>query len=290
LDIYITFIDMKKLLMILAAAIIPMIAGAQAQILTKKVKISDFTEKMTKVVLTGNEMFDLSLQEEVKARWRVSPYEFCTWEEFMNDRNSSDYYFLLTTSGQFKKETEPALDMFSLVKGGTGATINSMMEVMFMPFASAQDPSGREFVFLPVLLDIIQSHTLKSMEKDLNGYVGLSGYSTNMSRTGNMQIVFSEDDLNSEITTEYRDLNFDSDILVTDEDSADDYVIENAPNTLVSYVVAPTGGNIGSYCYKMLINAQTHEIYYFSRHKISRKYGVGFLTEDIKRINSYRNR
>lgn len=281
---------MKKLLMILAAAIIPMIAGAQAQILTKKVKISDFTEKMTKVVLTGNEMFDLSLQEEVKARWRVSPYEFCTWEEFMNDRNSSDYYFLLTTSSQFKKESEPGLDMFSLVKGGTGATINSMMEVMFMPFASAEDPSGREYVFLPVLLDIIQDHTLKSMEKDLNGYVGLSGYSTNMSRTGNMEIVFSEDDLNSEITREYMDINFDSDIVVTDEDSADDYVLENTPNTLVSYVVAPTNGNIGSYCYKMLINAQTHEIYYFSRHKISKKYGVGFLTEDIRRINSYRNR
>ena len=107
---------MKKLLMILAAAIIPMIAGAQAQIHTKKAKISDFTEKVTKIVLTGNDFFDLSLQDEVKARWRVSPYEFCTWEEFMNDRNSSDYYFLLTTSGQFKKESEPGLDMFSYVK------------------------------------------------------------------------------------------------------------------------------------------------------------------------------
>ena len=177
--------------------------------------------------------------------------------------------------------------MITLVKGGTGATINSMMEVMIIPFASAEDPSGREYVFLPIFLDIIQFHTLKSMEKDMNGYVGLSGYSTNMSRANNMQIVFSEDDLNSEITREYMDLNFDSDILVTDEDSADDYILENAPNTLVSYVVAPTDGAPGSYCYKMLINAQTHEIYYFSRHKISKKYGVGFLTEDIKRINSF---
>ena len=242
---------MKKLLTILAVVLIPVIAGAQAQINTKKVKISDFTEKVTKIVLTGNDFFDLSLQDEVKARWRVSPYEFCTWEEFMNDRNSSDYYFLLTTSSQFKKESEPGLDMITLVKGGTGATINSMMEVMFIPFASAEDPSGREYVFLPIFLDIIQFHTLKSMEKDMNGYVGLSGYSTNMSRANNMQIVFSEDDLNSEITREYMDLNFDSDILVTDEDSADDYILENAPNTLVSYVVAPTDGAPGSYCYKL---------------------------------------
>ena len=281
---------MKKLLMILAVALLPLIAGAQAQIHTKKVKISDFTEKITKVVLTGNDFFDLSLQDEVKARWRVSPYEFCTWDEFMVERNNMNYYFLLATSSQFKKESEPGVDLFSLVKGGTGATINSMMEVMNIPFASAEDPSGREYVFLPVLLDIIQSHTLKSMEKDMNGYVGLSSYSSNMSRTGNLEIVFSEDDLNSEITREFMDLNFDSDIVVTDEESADNLVIENKPNTLVSYVVAPTDGNPGSYCYKMLINAQTHEIYYYARHKISKKYGVGFLIEDIKRINSYRNR
>ena len=94
---------MKKLLIILAAALMPIIAGAQAQITTKKVKISDFTQKITKVVLTGNDFYDLALQDEVKARWRVSPYEFCTWEEFMNDRNSSDYYFLITTSSPFKK-------------------------------------------------------------------------------------------------------------------------------------------------------------------------------------------
>ena len=281
---------MKKLLIILTAALIPMIAGAQAQITTKKVKISDFTQKITKVVLTGNDFYDLSLQDEVKARWRVSPYEFCTWEEFMNDRNSSDYYFLITTSSQFKKEAEPGLDMLSLLKGGTGATINSMMEVTYMPIASSEDPSGREYVFLPVFLDIIQTHTLKSTEKDLHGYVGLSGYSTNMERCNNMEIVFSEEDLNSTINTEFMDLNFDSDIVVTDEDSADDHIIKNTPNTLVSYVVAPTAANPGSYCYKMLINAETYEIYYFSRHKISKKFGAGFLPEDIKRINSYRNR
>ena len=133
---------MRKVFIMLAVALLPLMAGAQAQINTKKVKISDFTEKITKVVLTGNDFYDIALQDEVKARWRVSPYEFCTWEEFQRDRNSSDFYFLLTTSSQFKKETEPGLDLLSLVKGGTGATINSMLEVVFIPFAPAEDPSG----------------------------------------------------------------------------------------------------------------------------------------------------
>lgn len=281
---------MKKLLIILVAAVMPVLASAQAQINTKKVKISDFTSKITRVVLNGNDFYDAALKEEVKARWRVSPYEFCTLEEFHNSRNDSNYYFLLTTSAMFKKESEPGLDLLTLVKGGTGATINSMLEIVNIPIASAEDPDGRELLFLPVLLDIIQEHALKSMEKDINGYMGLSNYSLNMSKAGNMNIVFSEDDLSSEITREFRDLNFDSDMTVTDEDEADELITDNAANTLVSYVVAPSDPRPGSYCYKMLINAQTHELYYFRKHKISKRYGPGFLTEDIRRINSYRRR
>lgn len=281
---------MRKVFIMLAVALLPLMAGAQAQINTKKVKISDFTEKITKVVLTGNDFYDIALQDEVKARWRVSPYEFCTWEEFQRDRNSSDFYFLLTTSSQFKKESEPGLDLLTLVKGGTGATINSMLEVVFIPFAPAEDPSGREMVFLPAFLDIIQKHALMSMEKDTDGYIGLSNNSMNIAKAKNMEFVFSEDDLSSEITREFRDLNFDSDMVITDEDSADDYMLENAPNTLVSYVVAPTDAQPGSFCYKMLINSETHELYYFRRHRITKKFGPGFLAEDIRRINSYRGR
>ncbi len=281
---------MRKLFIMLAVALLPLMAGAQAQINTKKVKISDFTEKITKVVLTGNDFYDIALQDEVKARWRVSPYEFCTWEEFQRDRNSSDFYFLLTTSSQFKKESEPGLDLLSLVKGGTGATINSMLEVVFIPFAPAEDPSGREMVFLPAFLDIIQKHALMSMEKDTDGYIGLSNNSMNIAKAKNMEFVFSEDDLSSEITREFRDLNFDSDMVITDEDSADDCMLENEPNTLVSYVVTPTDAQPGSFCYKMLINSETHELYYFRRHRITKKLGPGFLAEDIKRINSYRGR
>lgn len=282
--------NMKKLLIILIAAIMPLLAAGQAQITTKKVKISDFTSKITKIVLTGSDFYDAALQDEVKARWRVSPYEFCTFEEFESMRNDNNYYFLLTTNAMFKKESEPGLDVLTLVKGGTGATINSMLEIVYLPFASTEDPSGRELTFLPAFLDIIQDHTLNSMDKDINGYTGLSNYTLNMAKAANMTIVFSEDDLSNEITGEFRDLNFDSDMLIVDEDEADEYIDKNASNVLVSYVVMPTDAQPGSYCYKMLINAQTHELYYFRRHKISKKFGPGFLAEDIKRVNSYRGR
>ena len=113
---------MKKFLVFIALALMPFAASAQAQIDTKKVKISDFTQKVTKVVLTGRALYDGVLQDEVTARWRVSPYEFCSLEEFNSLKGNENYYFLITTYGQFKKETEPSLQFLTLVKGGKKAS------------------------------------------------------------------------------------------------------------------------------------------------------------------------
>lgn len=272
---------MKKILLIIALTLMSASAFAQAQINTKKVKIGDFTEKVTKVVLTGNAMYDGVLQDEVAARWRISPYEFCSLEEFSSLKDSDKYYFLITTKGQFKKESEPGLQFLTLVKGGGQASkgIDEMLEIVSMPIASAEDPSGRELVFLPVFLNIIQKYTLDSMEKDYNAYIGLSNYTSRLSKSSEMNIIFSEDDLDSTV---------DSDqcrgFVITDEDSADKFITDNTPNTLVSYVAVPTNPVNGSYCYKMLIDAQTYELYFYRKHRINAKNGPGFMPYDIRQI------
>ena len=278
---------MKKLILLITALIMPLMAGAQAQITTKKVKIEDFTQKVTKVVLNGNPFYDTSFKDEVAARWRISPYEFCTLEEFEGLKGNDTYYFLILTQGQFRKETAPGLQFISLVKGGQGADkgIGDMLEVVSLPFASAEYPSGRELIFLPAFLDIIQNHTLEAMENDFNAYGGLSNTAQKLGKAGNMDIVISEDDLNSLVSEGMTDSEG---MIITDEDDADSYMLDEVSGTLVSYVVAPSEPVKGSFCYKMLIDAQTHELYYYRKHKISPKAGVGFLPEDIERINKAR--
>ena len=275
---------MKRLLIILTGILIPMLTSAQAQIDTKKVKISDFTQKITKVVLQGNEFYDSILKDEIALRWRISPYEFCTLEEFEELKTNSQFYFLVTTLGQFKKETAPGIQFLSLVKGGKGAKkgISEMMEVVSVPYGSAEYPSGRELVFLPALLDIIQTHTLKSMESDFDGYLGMSKYTKNMQNAKDMKIVFFQDEINKEVDRVMR--ASDERFVMAEEDDADQYLLDNAPNTLVSYMVTPSEPVNGSYCYKLLINAETHELYFYRRHKISDKYGPGFLIEDFDYI------
>lgn len=281
---------MKKLIILFAALIMPLMAGAQAQITTKKVKLEDFTQKITKIVLNGNPFYDTSLKEEIAARWRISPYEFCTLEEFDKLKGNDRYYFLMLIQGQFRKETAPGLQFLSLVKGGQGADkgIDEMLEVVSLPFASAEYPTGRELVFLPALLDIIQNYTLQAMENDFNAYGGLSNTVQKLSKSSGMTIVFSEDDLNSMVSKAVTDQLFDRTMILTDEDDADSYMLDNVSGTLVSYVVVPTEPMKGSYCYKMLIDAQTHELYYYRKHKISAKTGAGFLPEDIEKITKAR--
>lgn len=274
---------MKKILLFFAFAIMTASAFAQAQIDTKKVKISDFTQKVTKVVLTGSALYDGVLQDEVAARWRISPYEYCTIDEFNSLKGNDKYYFLITTKGQFKKEAEPSLQFLTLVKGGSNASkgIDEMLEIVSMPISSADDPSGRELVFLPVFLTIIQEYTLDSMDRDYSAYLGLSNYTSNISKASEKNIVFSENDIAPNV-----EMGDCSSFNVTDEDSADEMIMNNAQNTLVSYVVAPAEPVNGSFCYKMLIDAQTYELYYYRKHRISAKSGAGFLPYDIRSINA----
>lgn len=277
---------MKRIIVATAALLLSLVTWGQAQIDTKKVKISDFTQKITKVVLTGNMFYDGSLKSEIAAKWHVSPFEFCTMQEYEALKGDDNYYFLLTVQGQFRKESEPGLTFLSLVKGGKNASegIDEMLEIVSFPMASAEDPTGREYVFLQAVLDIIQNYALDSMENDINAYTGLPNYTMNITKSGDMTIVFSEKDLSGEVTPQVRNQCFDEKVLVLEEEEADEYMSPDKSSTLVSYVVAPTSGKAGSYCYKMLIEPQTNTLYYFRKHKITKKAGPGFLAEDIRRI------
>jgi hypothetical protein len=230
------------------------------------------------------------LQDEIALRWRISPYEFCTLSEFEELKGNDEYYFLLTVNRKFKKETVPGLKYLTLVKGGPKAEkgIGAMLEIVSLPIGSAENPSGREADFFPAFLDIIQNFTLEAMEKDVNGYAGLSNYTLNLPDSQDMLIAFSENDLSDEITETFVRETFDQRMTIVTEDVIDKFIADPDVNVIVSYIAAPTDAQNGSYCYKMLIHNQSHKVYYFRKHKIGKKLGVGFLAEDMIRITSYR--
>lgn len=283
---------MRRFIQILALAIAGLLlttdALGQAQITTRREKLKDFTSKTTKVVLTGDEFLDEAVKESVAATWTVSPYEFCSNEEFQNLKGNADFYFLMVVKGQFRRESEPGIDMLTLVKGGEGAdkSINDMFEVVSFPLRSTEDPSGREFVLLPAFLKIIQEHTTSLTDTEMKAYSNIGAKDSKRLRI--KRIFFWAEDF-APLVDEQTKRSLDEDILIKeDEDEVDEIFSEGTFNTVVSYVVAPSEPVNGSICYKMLIGSDNHELYYFKKHKITAKSGKGFLSSDIKSIKLLR--
>lgn len=268
------------LLAVCVATIFPVLCGAQAKIMTKKVRISDFTTKTTKVVLSGNEVFDINFKEEVSRRWRVSPFEFCTRAEYETLKTNPDFYFLVPMTGQFKKESEPGLCFFVLQKGGvedSGDPATEALTVVKFPYAAAKQTSGREFVYIPAILDVIQDYTLQAMTSDFAGYAGLSAYAKRFGKNWDKDIYIAENDVLGSVQRG---------IEARDEDDVDDAFMAGQEDLLVCYPVGPDTDEKGSYCYKMVFSADLHELYYFDKHRISEKTPVGFLDSDLKIISA----
>ena len=260
-------------------------ASGQAKIHTKKLKIADLGTRTTKVVLGAGDMMDSALRDEVSARWRISPFEFCTVEEYNALKDDSGYYFLLIARSEEKKYR--GLLTLTLMKGGKAKAEDPQkrpVEVASLPIASAGFPSGREVVFLPAILDILQDYVTRAMRSDGAGYTGLDIYSRQVRKTGIKRIFFSEDDLVPEMDDGFRRQYFDEDMVIMSEAEADKAFQDGTYNTLFSYVVAPFDPQNGSWCYKMLIDAGTHELLYYRHHRISARKWAGFLPEDIKAI------
>ena len=259
--------------------------SGQARINTKKLKIADLPTRTTKVVLGSGDMMDSALRDEVAARWRISPYEFCTAEEYKALKEDSGYYFLLIARSD-EKEYRDLLTL-TLMKGGKAKADDPQkrpVEVASLPISAAGFPSGREVVFLPAMLDILQDYITRAMRSDGAGYSGFDIYSKQVRKTGIKRIFFSEDDLVPDMDEDFKKRYFDADMVIMGEDEADKAFQEGTYNTLVSYVVAPFDPKNGSWCYKMLIDAGTHELLYYRHHRISARKWAGFLPEDIKAI------
>ena len=194
----------------------------------------------------------------------------------------------MVVKGQFRRESEPGIDMLTLVKGGEGAdkSINDMFEVVSFPLRSTEDPSGREFVLLPAFLKIIQEHTTSLTDTEMKAYSNIGAKDSKRLRI--KRIFFWAEDFAPQVDEQTK-RSLDEDILIKeDEDEVDEIFSEGTFNTVVSYVVAPSEPVNGSICYKMLIGSDNHELYYFKKHKITARNGKGFLPGDIKAIKLLR--
>ena len=212
------------------------IAFGQGNLYTRKARLADFPTRTTKVVLSGGSLLELVLKESVISNWRVSHYEFCTSEEYDKLKSSNDYYFLTLASDE-------GIAFLILTKGGKSDESDNLkkpFEVIRVPVASIGEPSGRELVFMGAFIDIIQTFAEDAMGSDKIAYGGLDSY--NSDRLSGKQIY-------------------------VDTEKVDSLYLASPDKVLLGLVITPTEITFGTFCYKMLISADTHELLYYKKVK-----------------------
>ncbi len=272
---------MRKISCILLSLVLSLPLWAQGQVSTRKHKLADFTDKVTQVVLTGNEMLTSALREEVVAGWTASAFEFSTLDRFEKIKSEEKYYFLMVAESG-------GISFLTLLKGDPEAKekgISAMHEVISLPLVAAMGGSGRELTYLGGLIKTVQEYTLEAMESEKVAYGMEAWVNKNYDKWGHTkQIRIASEDLSENVTEKELKKYLDEDFQVVDTADADQAYLDAQYNTLVSYVVAPLFPEKGDVCYKMLFDADTHTLYYISRHRIDARRGAGFLPEDLKRL------
>jgi hypothetical protein len=277
---------MKRLTLFLTLLCTGMVLFAQGKVTTRKHLFADFSDKITKVVMSGNDIIDGVLRQEVVDLWTVSPFEFCSPAEYESFKKSDTYYFLLVTAGQAKGEEAPMVRFLTLEKGGaeSGDNIPLRTEVISLPLCPVEGGSGRELVFLPALVKGVQDFAAQAMESEKTAYSGMLWFNGNFDRKGGIKRIYlAREDISESVTGKDKAKYLDEDIILCDEDEADKAYTDKTYNALVSYTVSA-----GTWSYKMLIDAGTDTLFYIRKHKVNAKNAAGFLAEDLKRISRKR--
>lgn len=249
---------MKRLFLKLFAAVLlsllPSLASGQAKVYTKRVLLEDFPTSTVKVVLSSESPLELAVKGEISSRWRVSPFEFCTVQEYEKLKTDNSFYFL-------RLVTMDGVAFLSLDKGGKEEDPDRAkrpLDVVMLPISLDGMMTGDEAIYMGAFLDIIQDFTLDAMKSDRVGYAGLSGY--------NLQSLQGK-------------------TIYLDGAMANEAFGKEEENAVVPVLIVPVNG---STYYKMLISADTHELCYFAKGKVKEKTKEGFTKAELKMFESRR--
>ena len=164
---------MKKYLLILLLALLPLSGWAQGKVYTKKLKLADFPLETTKVVLSGDGLYQAMLQSEFSRRWRISAFEFCTVDEYEAMKTDKRFYFLRTAADE-------QVAYLILDKGGKPDDKDQLQqgfEVIRIPIYALDNP-GVEVEHLGAFIDILQQYMTDALDSDKVAYAGLGHYNS----------------------------------------------------------------------------------------------------------------
>lgn len=274
-----------KLKYIVAALLFTMLCtdlNAQFKVYTRKTRFADFPAKTTMVVLTGDDLLDLSLRNEIKSRWRVSPFDFCYEEDLEQIRKDPNVYLLCL------EEDNSGIIFLNLEKCGNDKGVSSLdshMDVVRIPFCPKELSSGREVVYVSAMIDVLQHYIEKSLLLDHFSYQNLAQSSKSLTKGRRKEIYIDRDDLSEAISGRDSIQSPAEGIVFTDSFTTDSLFTVSSPNALIGFCISSSTPGPSSLSYQVIVSADRHELLYFRKNKYKKAGEKGFTLKSISDIH-----
>jgi hypothetical protein len=283
---------MKKLLLLSAIIILPLLLNAQAPFPSAE-EIKQFLGSKTCIVLEDDPFssFNAFAKEAVKSFWTITPYEFINIVEFNRRRTNPAYSFIVLTQTNFEKDKTGGLFNFAnLIQGKKVSSLSDNPEICAVPLSFAGEDDIEYGNRLGIILAFMQKHAkLISDDPSLTGRKYLKYYNVNAPEVVKKTILVREEDLSPAVgTTEAIKAIYPFAIKIVTEEEIVKAINEKTPNTLILHKVGPVGENRAGYCFKMLIGVDDAQMYYYSQHMYKADSPNGLLESDLKRLARYK--
>ncbi|MBQ9462737.1 MAG: hypothetical protein IJU68_03675 [Bacteroidales bacterium] len=225
----------KNLFLITAMLLVCTGALGQKRIYTKAYQIQDFKSKTTKIVLSGTPEFVASLRQEVTTLWTITPYEFCNQAEYDKNKENPDCYYL-------HPETIKGIVHLTLSRGGKENSSDALklpVTLISFPICGENDESGRELIYMPAFISLIQDYADVAINSEISAYSGLRAIRTRPPKT--MRIF-------------------------TDPDEADEAFISQYTDSAAQLLITPDGNPNSKPRYKLVIGTSDYKLYGYGKN------------------------
>ncbi|MDR0694674.1 MAG: hypothetical protein LBF81_05185 [Prevotellaceae bacterium] len=282
---------MKKLLFLLW---LPVAVNLSAQecIAPTIEQIERFSRTTLNVVLPGeNIILEAALKEAIENKWKITPLKFIDKPEFEANTGDANRTFLLLVGGSFHKNSEEKLFVYTflnLLMGG-GVSLETLSEFLLLPVSCDGQSIDKSLLFMDAFVDIMQRHIVSMQQNPKLAKQKLDDiYNKNIERLTGRYLMLVKDDIAYTVTEEEKQQQFNNRLSIVEDSDVENAVINEAKNQVIGLTLYPrVGSPKGTFCYNMLIAADTHELIYYKRHNVSKKDNQGFLKEELKRFGIY---
>ena len=226
---------LRIFLLTLAVLLVPVAGWGQKRIYTRSYMIQDFKSKTTKVVLDKSIPFSQALRQEITTLWTVSPYEFCTKEDYEKQKKNPDCYYL-------HPEANKGIYYLVLSRGGNendDSAVKRPVEVGSMPIEGLQDNSGKGSVYMPAYISLIQDFVEGAITSEAKAYRGVASLKKRMPS--------------------------DTDVYTDPEEAREafQYQYENAA---VQVIITPDGKLTSKPRYKLVLGTLNYELFSYAKN------------------------